>query len=126
MDRPRRRPLTSGAARLMKVRRDPTGSIRRAISLLLVFFVTALTFETFGAPRVRVVATTKLEVRGTQTDTGIKVFGKLVDDAGVGLGGVQVFVSVADASTPTVLLALPTPTPPAKLAGSEDQIVTNV
>ncbi|MEO7095853.1 MAG: hypothetical protein ABI175_21515, partial [Polyangiales bacterium] len=71
------------------------------------------------------VATAKLEVRGTQTDAGIKVFGKLIDDAGQGLGGQQVYVSVARAESPTVALALPEPLSPVKRVGDEYLTPTN-
>lgn len=71
---------------------------------------------------MRVVATAKLEVRGSLTEGGtLQVRGKLVDDAGTGLPGTGVFLSLAKPEAAEVPLPLPPPSPPirANAVGTE-------
>jgi hypothetical protein len=63
-----------------------------------------------AAPKVRVVTTARLEVRGSVSAEGqLDIHGKLLDDAGSGLRGVEVFVTIARADgAPFALPAPPT------------------
>jgi hypothetical protein len=108
------------------VRRRSLARIRAVVitAWIALVAVSASVSVSAASPRVRVVATAKLEVRGAQTETSIKVFGKLQDDAGAGVGGATIFVSVAKASEPDRPIALPAPTPPNKLVGDELQLAT--
>src|SRR5258708_21656245 len=71
-------------------RRSVARVIRSLLAIAVLALTTTIVVGTFAAPRVRVVATPRLERRGAQTESALKVFGKLIDDAGSGVPGVQV------------------------------------
>ena len=114
---------------LPSVRRSIARRIRSLVAIVVaIFLVTPALLlrhaSVHAAPRVRVVATAKLEVRAAYTDTGIKVFGKLTDDAGVGVAGQVLVIGVASPSDETKLLPLPEPTLPVKRNGEGWELTT--